>query len=361
MANQTVENLTPLLPLLEQPAFCLGWDGGLVCNAAARELAPADGNALCAWLGPAAALWETWDRENALRLTLEINGRDYSLCAEALQDGTLFLLSPVSAPDQAYGALAVASQVLRQPLADLAALLQPLAERVEDPSLVTRTAAITRQVYRLTRIAGNLADLERLRRGEYGLHLQLLDLNGFLAPLLQETQALCASAGRTLTYKLPAKSVSIQADPQLLERALLNLLSNALKFSPADTPVQFRIRDTQTHVLLQMCNVCTGGTEFLEAAFHRLDQRGQMPDPRWGIGLGLPLTEAIARLHGGTLAVETGGNNAAMVTLSLNRRRPLKTPVLESPPPFEYTGGMRRTLVELADLLPGALYQRHAL
>ena len=358
MLNQTVDNLTPLLPLLRQPAFCLRADGSLVCNAEAGDLAPADGEALSAWLGTSAPLWDCWNRDSVLHLSVSCNGAEFEVSAEALTDGTLFLLSPLDGPEAADAALSAASQVLRQPLADLAALLQPLAE---DPDLSSRTAAMTRQVYRLTRIAGNLADLERLRRSDCRPRLQLLDLNAFLTPLLQETESLCASAGRTLAFSLPSKSILFQADPQLVERALLNLISNALKYSPPDTPIVFQVRTTQTHVLLQLQNHCSsGGADLLKSAFHRLEQRSQLPDPRWGIGLGLPLAQAIAKLHGGALAVEAARSGLATVTLSLDRRRPLKAPLLEAPP-FEYTGGMRRTLVELSDSLPNHLFQHHAL
>ena len=359
MLNQTVDNLTPLLSLLRQPAFCLRPDGSLVCNAWAKELAPAGGQALSAWLGSSAPLWDSWDRESVLHLSLACNGTEFEVSVEALTDGSLFLLTPRNGPEAADAALSAASQVLRQPLADLAALLQPLAE---DPDLSSRTAAMTRQVYRLTRIAGNLADLERLRQSDCQPRLQLLDLNAFLTPLLQEVESLCGSAGRTLTFALPAKTVLLQADPQLVERALLNLVSNALKFSPPDTPIVFQVRTTQTHVLLQLQNRCsTGSAELLQSAFHRLEQRSQLPDPRWGVGLGLPLAQAIAKLHGGAVAVEATRSGLATVTLSLDRRRPLKAPLLEAPPPFEYTGGMRRTLVELSDSLPNRLFQHHAL
>ena len=144
-----------------------------------------------------------------------------------------------------------------------------------------------------------------------------------------------------------------------MQRALLNLFSNALKYSPAGTPLRLRAEATEHRLLLQLENVCDeSDAELLKAAFHRLEQRSQLPDPRWGVGLGLPLAQAIARLHGGMVALEAR-NHTAVVTLSLSRRT-RQPAALRSPTAF-YTGGTPQTLLELADVLPNRLYHPDAL
>ena len=357
MLGQTIDNLILVLSLIQQPAFCIRQDGTVVCNQAARPLAPQHGTALHTWLGPAANAWAAWKHSSTLELTVTREERTYTVTAEPLEDGTLFLLAACDASDGADSALSVASQVLRQPLTNLSAAVQLLSERPELAQLQDETASITRQLYQLTRLTGNLADLVRLRSGDYHLRLVLLDVNQYLEPLMQEVVSLCRSAGRDFLYTLLPKSVFLQADPMLLERAILNLVSNALKFSRTDTPIRCWPEVSGDHVLFRVRSCCgSDASEFLVAAFSRLEQRDTLPDPRWGIGLGLPITLQIARLHGGMTAVETDSDGWATVTLSMSRRRPLQAPVLASPA-FEYTGGMRRTLVELSDVLPNQLYQ----
>lgn len=357
MLCQTVDNFIPLLNWMQQPAFCIRDDGSVVSNRAAQPLAPLDFAGLSPWLGDAASLFEAWDRDATLELPLELSGCPFRVTIDRLIDGTAFLLAAAAVPDPVDNALSVASQVLRQPLTNLSVMLQQLSGQPE------LTSAMTRQLYQLTRLTSNLADLARLRSGQYRLRTERLDVNEFLRPLLEELESLCTSAGHALVWKSLAKSVMLLADPMLLERGILNLISNALKFSQPETPIQFRAETNGSYLLLRIRNQCSGGsTELLRAAFSRLEQRDQLPDPRWGIGLGLPITQHIARLHGGMVAVEASNDGWATVTMTLSRRRAGQGSVLASPlPPFEYTGGMRRTLVELAEVLPNSLYHRDKL
>lgn len=362
MLCQTVNNLMPLLQLLQQPAFCIQNDGVFAANPAASHLVPLHQVDLPRWLGAGLQHWEAWDRTTVLNLPITLQNQDYNATIQALQDGTLFLLVPVSPSDYTDNALSAASQVLRQPLTDLSAMLQQLSDHQNASQEPDYTAMMTRQIYRLTRLTSNLADLAELRSGKYRLRLELLDVNHHFDSFIKEVENLCSQTGRTLDYTPLAKSVFLQADPSLLERAILNLVSNALKFSQEATPIQIRTEVSGQYLLFRVHSQCAGeSAELLRTAFTRLEQRGSLPDPNWGIGLGLPICQAIARLHGGMVAVEAAQSGSITVTLTLARHRTADSTVLNAPPPFEYTGGMRRTLVELADVLPSSLYRRDAL
>lgn len=356
MRSQTVDQLIPFLQLLQQPAFCLRQDGSLVCNREARNLAPYSGDALLAWLGKSAALYEQWDRQNALILPLPLADHSASATLQPLADGVLFLISGCQSLAAGADALSVTAQVLRQPLTELSSLTQQLSEELEemeDPLLQAQSAAITRHVYRLSRIACNLADLEQIRNGSYQPRREKLALLDYLDPLIQELEDICRGAGRQLICKLPVKPVNISADPMLLERAILNLLSNAVKYGNKSSPIYFQVETTPSAVLFQMKNTCSeADSDLLTAAFHRLSQRGVLPDPQWGIGLGLPMTRYIAQLMGGTVAVEVNRNNEAVVTMSISRKNTAAEVQAPHYPPIDYTGGMRHSLVELSDVLP---------
>lgn len=360
MTGQTVDNLMPLLQILQQPAFCIRADGTVSCNRAAQLLAPSDLDALPQWLGPGMECLAGWDRQSTLELPVTQNGHKYMATLQPLDDGTLFLLSEDSDLSTADAALAVTAQVLRQPLTDLSVLVQRLSAHPDAENIQAQTASITRQIYRLSRITSNLADLSRFRSGKYRMQTKLIDVNTQLDTLMHEAQELCSQAGRRLEYAPLKNSVQLYADTILLERAIFNLLSNAIKFSTPDTPIRCWTEVSGNYVLFRVHNHCTEGSyELLRAAFTRLEQRDQLPDPRWGVGLGLPITHCIAQLHGGMVTIEADQKGSATVTMTLSRRRTLGRTLLESPPPFEYSGGMRRSLVELSDVLPSSLYQRH--
>lgn len=365
MLLQTVEQIKPLLNLLQQPAFCIQDDGGILCNRAALHLAPPDRERLASWLNAAAPLYEDWNRRDSLNLALTVAGCAYSVTVQALQDGELFLMSACGGAENADASLAVVAQVLRQPLTDLFSLSHSLfagLEEIEDPTLQPQAAAITQHLYRLIRITSNLADLQQLRNGQYALRLAQVELNDFLSPLLEDLSALCASAGRTLKYTLPREQVHFSADTSLLERAILNLLSNAIKYGDAETPIRFWAEVRSSVLFLRVRNDCRDAdSDLLSAAFRRMEQRGVLPDPRWGAGLGLPLVQHIAQLHGGSAALEAGQDGSVTVTMSLSRKHPPQDALLKSPPAWDYTGGIHRGLVELSDVLPAKCYDSTAI
>ena len=357
MTGQTVDKLYPLLSMLQQPAFCIRKNGSILSHQAARHLAPASAAELPRWLGDGAELWAAWDQESTLDLPVCCGTETYRAAIEALDDGTLFLMSSCTPAKPVQSVLTVSAQVLRQPLNDLAALLQMLADAKNADVQPDRIAAIQRQVHRLTRITANMADLEHLQTLEQP-RLEFLDINTRLISIMQEVEELCKYLDRPLRFQPLAKNVSLQADPVLVERALLNLITNAIRFGKAGTPIDCWIEATASAVLLRVRNHCSqDNSELLRAAFSRLSQRDLLPDPRWGVGLGLPLVYTIARLHNGTAAVEAHRDGTATVTISLSRRRTPRNVGLKCALPYEYTGGMRRTLVELSDVLPNRCYE----
>lgn len=365
MLSQTIDQLLPLLELMDQPAFCLRQDGTVICNRAAQSLAPASALALPTWLGNSAELYEQWDGRSALSLPVPLAGQTCSAAIQQLQDGTLFLLSQCDALMAGADSMAVAAQVLRQPLTELCSLTQTLAEEMEDledPMLQEQSCAVTRQIYRLTRIACNLADMGQLRSGTYTPRLEKLALSEFLPEMMEEIEDICRTAGREFSCQLPARPMVVCADPMLLERALLNLISNALKYGAADKPVSFRVDASSTALMFRVRSTCSQkDCDLLSSAFQRLSQRGVLPDPQWGIGLGLPMTRYIAQLMGGTVAVDVSPDQVATVTMSISRKRNLAEVETHILPPIDYAGGMRHSLVELSDCLPDSCFDSLAL
>ena len=357
MLSQTIDQLLPFLQLIDQPAFCIGNAQTVVCNRQGQGLAPASASDLSKWLGGCAEVYEAWDRAEAITLPVTLHGQPFSMLAQPLEDGTLFLLSACERMLTAPSALTVTAQVLRQPLTDLVSLTQSLAEdmeELEDPIFQSQTAAINRQLYRMTRIACNLSDLERLRSGTYLPHLEKLELKPFLQLFTEELEDICNEIEREVICSLPERPITLLVDEMLLERALFNLISNALKYSPSRTPIRFRVDTTAASVMFRVYNTC-GNADLLTAAFRRMEERSVVPDPHWGLGLGLPITHYIARLLGGTVAVEVR-EDTAVVTMSVSRKKQLPDSQVNNAPPFDYTGGMRHSLVELSDSLPDSCF-----
>lgn len=340
-----------MLCVLPHPAFCIRQNGTLVRNEPANHIAPSCSAALPQWLGNANAIYELWDRNSNLQLTVMLQKQEFLVTVYPLCDGTLFIMAPNMTSSDAENALAVTSQVMRMPLTELSALIQ----RTEQTNQYD-APAFNRALYRMTRIVSNLTESGRLNSPSVRMNVSHIDTQHFFTDLLEEAEKFCRYAQRKLTYSLPKKGKDLYADPVLIKRAVLNLISNALKFSPADTPICCRIEIIGTHLVFQVENTCTdNGTDLLRAAFSRLSQRRLIPDPKWGIGLGLPIASTIARLHGGMIAVETQGGTAT-VSLSLSLRS-CEGNVLSNQLCVDYTGGMRQTLLELSDVLPVSAFE----
>lgn len=360
MLQQTIEQLKPLLALLQQPAFCVRADGAVFRNPAAQNLAPENSGDLSQWLGAAAQIYDHWNRTEPLTFSTVLNEQTYSVDLQPLADGTLFLLTGTASYKDAGEALSVAAQVMRQPLTDLYALSQRLFEELEDmedPSFLNQTAAMTRHLYRLVRISDNLADWRQLQNGRWMLHEGRLELLTYLTPLLEELSYLCEEAGHSLHYTMPRKPVRLSADSALLERALCNLLSNALKYSLPASPIALSVDVAPTAVLFRIQNQCSPQhMDLLTSAFRRIEQRGLLPDPDWGVGLGLPLAQRIAALHGGTVALSMGEDGVATVTMSVQRKPRSMDLASVTIAPRLASGGLRGSLVELSDVLPPSCY-----
>lgn len=361
MLKQTIDSLIPLLSMLPQPVFCLRTDGSVHCNQAARYLAPPHGgDSFSRWLGEGAASYEVWDRAGTLDLAVVCGGQPFRCSIQQAEDGILCLLSPGAPSSPAASAMTVTAQALRQSLGDLSTQLEKLENQSDHPAFLQQTAAMQRQVYRMTRIASNLSDLGALQDASRRLHTSLEIVPSALTALAEEITDLCWDAGRKFLWKPSEKSTYVSADWDLVQRALLNLVSNAIKYSPSGTPIALRSEITGGFLLLQLENVCDKDCiEPLHSAFRRLEQRSLIPDVRWGIGLGLPIAQAIAQLHGGMVALEIR-EHTVVVTLSL-RCQPSQSDAVLRSPGFSYSSGMRQSLIELSDILPTHLYHTNSL
>ena len=144
-------------------------------------------------------------------------------------------------------------------------------------------------------------------------------------------------------------------DRQRLERAVWNLLSNTVKFTPKGGTITAELEYTFSAAVLRIHDSGEGVSPAqLTTAFQGYDRICALGDPRWGAGLGLPLAEHIVRLHGGTLMLHTSEGKGTTAVLSLSLSVP-GTAELQFHSPtasIDYTGGYAHELVELSDVLP---------
>jgi two-component system sensor histidine kinase KdpD len=212
--------------------------------------------------------------------------------------------------------LAAVSHDLRTPLASAKAAVTSLrSEEVhfDDADRDELLATADESLDRLGRLVANLLDMSRLQAGVLGLSIAPIGLEDAVPPALDEL----GEVARRVQVSLPAHLPAVRADPGLLERVLVNLLSNAVRFSPVDSPPLVTASEHGGQVELRVVDRGPGlpPDEWTQVfrPFQRLGDR----DNHAGVGLGLALSRGLAEAMGGTLVPEQTPGGGLTMVLSL--------------------------------------------
>ena len=231
----------------------------------------------------------------------------------------------------------------------------PADARDGDNELDSNAALLTRNFYRLRRLSGNLEEAANLDAPLFPPQSND-DIIGLLARVTDEAQHAAGLLGLTLEFRSEQKSQIIALDAERIERLLLNLLSNAFKFTKSGGKVTVEVRVQPRTVELRVSDTgCGISADRMETLFDRY-RRMNYPDgtPR-GLGLGLPICRKIAQDHGGTLVVLSREGEGTSIIVSLENK---KTAMIRMDNFLvsDYAGGFNRTLLELADALPAQAF-----
>jgi len=166
---------------------------------------------------------------------------------------------------------------------------------------------------RLTRLVENLLDMSRLQAGALAVHPTAMGVDDLLPAVLAEL----GDAGRRIELDVPPDLPELLADPGLLERILVNLLSNTLRHSPPDRPPRVSATATGDRVELRVADSGPGVPETewerIFVPFQRLGDRTTGA----GVGLGLALSRGLAEAMGGTLRPDRTPGGGLTMVLSL--------------------------------------------
>jgi len=206
--------------------------------------------------------------------------------------------------------LATVAHELRTPLTAIRTSSGLLLDPASEPTDEQRRQlllAIERNADRMQRLVADLLDLARFREGRIALQRRRFDAAELAREAVATIAPLFAEAGQTLVVHPPRHPRAVFGDRRRLEQALLNLLSNAQKFSPPGTTVDLEIVATDGQVAWVVRDAGVGidaadRAQLFERFFvGRTDRTGAGR----GTGLGLPIARAIAQAHGGEIEVES--------------------------------------------------------
>ena len=290
---------------------------------------------------------------------LSLAGRRWKLTTADLSDQALLVTLAPAQTQLSPEILGVIARSLRQPLASLFSVshkLFPLLENLEDPELQEQTAQMSRAFYQLLRTANNLTDAGSYLAQDAQLNLGRVELREFLDSLTHSLDGMLAELELTLETHGPTAMTFTYLDRTKVRQAVLYLVSNAVKYSPPGGVIRLDLEADSSTVTFR----CTDQGEGLDpAVMGHLNElascQGGVGDSRWGLGLGLQMVWAVARLHGGTLLAQRPPAGGAQFIMSLMRIQHPE-PILLRDPLYDLAGGYDPCLIELADVLPSWLY-----
>ena len=210
-----------------------------------------------------------------------------------------------------------ASHELKTPLARLQMELEQALENApSDAPQQEIYSSLLDEISRLKAIVQKLLLLSLADAGQLQLQLQPVDLSAMLANVAEDCQAQAAQL--SIESRIPP-DIHINADPELMEQALQNLASNAVKYNHEGGLIRFEMMKAADQILLRFTNT---GPPIPPTEHERIFERFYRADPARsgkveGTGLGLSLAREIIRAHGGDLSLEASDEDLTRFAIKL--------------------------------------------
>jgi PAS domain S-box-containing protein len=181
-----------------------------------------------------------------------------------------------------------------------------------------------RNAARLLGMVNDLLDFSRLEAGKQQVLRQATELGPLTELIVNDAQPLAASRRLRLDFESRLSSPSLPVDRALFEKVLLNLLGNALKFTPAGGSVRVTLSETADEFELSVQDTGIGIDEASHARiFERFQQADSTSTRRYGgTGLGLALVKEFTELMGGSVGLESELNQGSRFFVRLPREAP---------------------------------------
>jgi len=205
--------------------------------------------------------------------------------------------------------LAMLAHELRNPLAPILNALQLMRMKPSEPQSLWAQEVIQRQLRSLTRLVDDLLDVSRIAQGKIQLRKEAVELATVVRHAVEACRYTIDTFGHKLTVRVPAEPIYLDADPTRLEQVLVNLLSNAAKYTERGGRISLGVERAGEQALIRVKD--TGVGIPAEAQPRIFDLYMQIPDPlarsQSGLGIGLTLVRRLVELHGGKVEVFSEG------------------------------------------------------
>jgi signal transduction histidine kinase len=216
--------------------------------------------------------------------------------------------------------LAMVSHELRNPLASIVNASHILRSSSDiDPLQARNRGVIERQVTQLTRLVDDLVDVSRVSTGMIRLQLDDVAVKGVVERAVDVVRHLIDQHGHELTVSFPQQPVRLQADAGRLEQIVVNLLTNAAKYTERGGHIWVSVEQEGNECVLRVRDTGVGiAPELLAFVFDLFTQAERsLSRSQGGLGVGLALVRRLVEMHGGRVEVHStlGQGSEFVVTL----------------------------------------------
>lgn len=228
--------------------------------------------------------------------------------------------------------LATLAHELRNPMAPLANGLRLLRLAKDNPQVRDSTYdMMERQIQHMVRLVDDLLDVARITSGKVQLQKERVEVNAAVNAAVESCAAALQAQRHSLSVQLPDQALHLNADPVRLSQVLCNLLTNAIKYTPAGGAVGLTVEQDGDSLKVEVIDTGVGIAEAeLPHVFDLFTQvEGNLDRSNGGLGIGLSLVKSFVQLHGGTVAAASqGGGKGSTFTVHMPlMQEPLATPV----------------------------------
>lgn len=352
------KEMTQLLDLIDRPALCVRSGQIYLLNRAAAQLGFETGQPIRPLLGQAAEEYDNF-REGSLFLTLERFDLTYAASVFRTEENDIFVIEQ-GMDHQVLDGLALAAMKLRDPLSDINAImdrLSPILRAEVDDTTQRYLDVLHRRLFQMHRLICNMSDAARYASSS-APKLEYMELCSTLEDLLDRIEALTTTVGIKLAWDLPMADIPVIVDAERLERAIYNMISNAMKATPTGGTIKVSLKRRKERAYLSVHDQGPGiAPQIMGSAFARFRRTPGLESFQEGLGLGMTLICCGAAAHGGTVLIDHPSDGGTRVTMSIPLRRSTDTMVRSDTLIYDYAGEQDHGLLELSDALPPEAYR----
>ena len=208
------------------------------------------------------------------------------------------------------------SHEVRTPLTLILAPLDRLIISLRESPYASDLGLIQKNANRLLRVINQILDFRKVEGKQEKLAVREIDLVPFVGEIKSYFDSMASVRAIAYTFTSSIKQCTLWIDPDLLEKVFVNLLSNALKFTPEGGSVRIELTEEEDRVFIQVIDT---GSGIQPGNLPHLFDRFYTEDRSMGTGIGLHLVKEYIHMHGGEIRVESEPGQRTTFTVCLRK------------------------------------------